>query len=279
MELFDAHNHLQDPALAETWRAIAEQMQAVGIRGAAVNGTGEDDWAAVMDLATRHPGIRPQVGLHPWHVGNRSSQWKESLNEFLGRGAGVGEIGLDRWMLERALPDDSRLAGLRRAPMEEQVTIFREQLALAAVLDRPASIHCLEAWNDLIPILKHDRLPPRGFLLHAFGGPEEQIAWLAARGAYFSFNGNFLSAPQSRRCLAFRRVPKERLLIETDAPAMPMPPEYQRYPLPTPAGAKALNHPANLIATYEALALILEVQAPELAFQTAENFTRLFGTP
>jgi TatD DNase family protein len=257
MELFDAHNHLQDEAIAPQLATLLAQAQSDGLRGAAANGTNQADWPSVARLAAHYAWVRPQFGLHPWHVGNRGPSWKSELEHFLWHGGGIGEVGLDRWMLDRAGPDDLRLAGLRRAPMEEQIAVFREQLMLAIKLDRPVSVHCLEAWNDLIPVIKAGPLPRRGFLLHAYSGPAEQIPWFAERGAYFSFNGVVLANPPTARALAFRRVPADRLLIETDAPAMPMPRQYQRHHLPERSDGRTLNHPANLIGAYEGLAAIL----------------------
>jgi isoleucyl-tRNA synthetase len=69
---------------------------------------------------------------------------------------------IDRWILERARPDDPRLAGLRRASLAEQDEAFRWQLALAAEQGRPASVHCLEAWGALSAALAETPRPPAG---------------------------------------------------------------------------------------------------------------------
>ena len=73
----DAHNHLQDEWLAPHLDKIADQLTALPLHAAVVNGTCEDDWARVSELSRRYTWIIPSFGLHPWDVGNRSPIWLE----------------------------------------------------------------------------------------------------------------------------------------------------------------------------------------------------------
>jgi TatD DNase family protein len=170
--LYDAHNHLQDDWLRPHWERIAADRVAAGIGAMVVNGTCEADWPVVAELARRFPWVRPSYGLHPWDVGNASPAWRDALRRQLDADprAVVGEIGLDRWILERARPDDPRLAGLRRASLAEQEEAFRWQLALAAERGRPASVHCLEAWGALSAALAETPRPSAGFCSTPTGG-------------------------------------------------------------------------------------------------------------
>ena len=103
------------------------------------------------------------------------------------------------------------------------------------------------------------------------------IPALAKLGAYFCFPGYFLHARKERQRIAFRQVPPNRLLIETDAPDQHLPTDKIRFPLVDGAG-KALNHPANLVAVYEGLAGVLGEPAETLASRAEENFLRVFGS-
>jgi len=275
----DAHNHLQDDWLAPHFDKIAAQLTAIGLRTAVVNGTSEDDWARVSKLSLQHSWVLPSFGLHPWDAGNRSPAWLEKLSTTLAAhpGAGVGEIGLDRWILERARPDDPRLTGLRRAPLDEQTEVFNAQLALATRDNRPATIHCLDAWGALWEILRSTTIPARGFLLHAYSGPAEMIRGFAERGAYFSFNGSFLDERHARHRETFKLVPPDRLLVETDAPAMLLPQPWRTYKLPPAPTGQPINHPGNIEAAYAGLASLLGISVETLTIQVAANFTRLFG--
>ena len=277
--LIDAHNHLQDEWLAPHLDAIARSCEDAGVKAMVVNGTSESDWATVAELARRFTWVRPSFGLHPWDCGNASRGWREALGRMLDAtpGAGVGEIGIDRWILDRARPDDARLAGLRRAPLAEQEEAFLWQLELAADRDLPVTIHCIDAWGRLLELLRTARRPARGFLLHAYAGSGELAREFAALGAYFSFNGAYLAERHAARRAVFAQLPHERLLVETDAPAMPLPAELDRYPLPRAENGDRINHPANLTSTYAGLAEVLGVPESELQANVAANFARWFG--
>lgn len=278
--LFDAHNHLQDAWLTPHRTQILADLRHIDLRAAVVNGTAENDWAGVTELARAHAFVRPSYGLHPWNVGNASAAWRDALRQRLDADARavIGEIGLDRWILERARSDDSRLAGLRRAPLAEQMEAFTWQLALAAERNVPVTIHCLDAWGALRETLEAGPRPPRGFLLHAYGGSAELVPVFATLGAYFSFNGYFLGERQAARRAVFATIPLDRLLVETDAPAMPLPADRRAYSLPGLADGNPINHPANIGAVYAGLAEVRGMEIAALAAQVAKNIESLFGT-
>lgn len=278
-KLCDAHNHLQDDWLRAARPQITADLQAERVFAAVVNGTSEADWPDVLRLAREQAFVRPSLGLHPWDVGNAGPGWRDTLRQSLTATpqAAVGEIGLDRWILERARPDDPRLTGLRRAPLSEQVEALRWQLELAAALDRPATLHCLDATGALLEVLRTSPRLGRGFLLHAYSGPAELVPAFAALGAYFSFNGAFFESRHAARREAFRMIPEDRLLAETDAPAMPLPADRRRYVLPDTAEGFTVNHPANISAVYAGLAELRHISVEELAASIERNFARLFG--
>lgn len=294
---FDAHNHLQDEWLAPQREEIVAQLRELPVKGAVVNGTCEEDWEAVMSLASGNPWIVPSLGVHPWQAGNRKEGWRERLAALLEQDprVEVGEIGLDRWMLERARAEDPRLAGLRRAPLREQTEVFNAQLQLAARLERVATIHCIDAWGALWDLLRAEDSPRlgRGFLLHAYAGPQEMLAGFLKLGAFVSFNGYFLNERKARERKLFSEVPLERLLIETDAPAMTPPAEWRKYELPrrqtgamqateqtkAPGTGEGLifNHPANIESVYAGVAALRGMAVEELSGAVEANFERLFG--
>lgn len=277
--LRDAHNHLQDDWLTPHLPAIAAEAERLGIEAMVVNGTAEADWPVVAALAARFAFVRPSYGLHPWDVAGRSPAWLDTLRTRLlaDPRAAIGEIGIDRWILEDARPDTFPPGSPPPAPLPEQIGCFLPQLALAVELDRAASVHCLQAWGQLDELLRAHPLPRRGFLLHAYGGPAEMVPGFSQLGAYFSFNGSFLAEKKTRQRAAFRAVPADRLLVETDAPAMAPPAPWLTHPLPPSPTGKPVNHPANLAATYTGLAQLRGETVEALAGQVAANFARLFG--
>ncbi len=262
--LYDAHNHLQDNRLGADLDAVVAATQESGVAKMVVNGSAEEDWPQVLSLARRYPQVIPSFGLHPWYVKDRSPNWQRELARHLdATPSAVGEVGLDRWIKDYDLP--------------AQEEVFVWQLRLAAARDLPLSIHCLQAWGRMLELLQAGPRPQCGFLLHSYGGPRELVAPLAELGAYFSLPGYFAHERKSRQREAFRAVPADRLLIETDAPDQSLPPERVNHPLPNDSSGKPANHPANLGAIYRFAAELFHEPLEKLAIQVEANFFALFG--
>ncbi|MBS0658025.1 MAG: TatD family hydrolase [Verrucomicrobia bacterium] len=260
--LADAHCHYQDPLLAPLRETFLPALRGDGTR-AVVNGTRESDWADVAALAAAEAWIVPSYGLHPWHLRERSAAWREALRERLQADprAAVGEVGLDRWIEGHDLAD--------------QLEVLREQVTLAVEFERALTIHCVQAWGALREFVESTPLPTRGFLVHAYGGSWEMVQPLADRGAFFSFSTYFLHPRKAAQREVFARLPLDRLLIETDAPALSPPPEANPRPLSGPAG-EPLNDPRNLSVAFEGLAALRPESRVGLAAALEANFKRLF---
>lgn len=259
--MIDCHLHLQDLRLAPELASILRTLREVGVRRLVVNGTHPDDWEAVAALTAEHPEVSASFGLHPWRVGDEGKGWLDELESRLRRDpeSGLGEIGLDRWIQNR--------------DFGKQREVFVAQLELAERLNRPLSIHCLQAWGSLLEILDRAHLP-RGFLLHSYGGPAEMVDEFAARGAYFSLSGYFFRPGKEKKLATFfDAVPEDRLLLESDAPDMAPPPALVRHALSDPG----LNHPANLVALYEAVAARRGISVAALREQIEGRFRAWWG--
>lgn len=263
MKFYDAHNHLQDDRFAGRQNDLLAACAKAGVVRMVVNGACESDWPQVLALARENKIVLPSFGCHPWYLHERTAGWLKNLARSLDIiPSAVGEIGLDRWK-----PD---------LPYIGQEEAFLAQLHIATERNLPASIHCLQAWGRLHELLRDNPRPAHGLVLHSFGGPAEMIPAFAKLGAYFSFPGYFLNERKLRQREAFKKVPPDRLLIETDAPDQLLPAEKTLHPL-TNANGKPLNHPANLPAVYAGLAEFLGEQVESLAARVEENFLRMFG--
>ena len=254
---FDAHLHLQDARLGDS-REVARKMNQVGVDVAVIDATRQADWNEVHKLIAWSmgedvPELLPAYGVHPWHAHTTEEGWLDDLQDYLVThpNASIGEIGLDCWV------DDPSL--------DVQRPVFRAQLELAAHLSKTMSIHCLKAWGPLMEELK-DCPPTAPFLMHSYGGSIEFARQLLDLGAYFSFSGYFLQPWKAGVVEVFKQLPKDRILIETDAPDMAPPEEHISHPLDD-----GVNHPANLPAIGAALAKELGMEPEALAEQTALN--------
>ena len=192
LPLIDTHSHV---------RAVPR-----GLAHCVVVGTSPDDWPRVEALR-REPKITVGFGVHPWYVGDAPSDWAATLERRLLEcpDAIVGEIGLDR--------------GRRGAPWEAQRAAFASQLALAARLRRPVSVHCVRAHGACLDDLRACEPPPPAVALHSFSGAAElarNYARQVATPVYFGFSAS-LSLQSSSFGEAVRAVAADRLLLESDA--------------------------------------------------------------
>tara|TARA_Y100001934_G_scaffold262854_1_gene337814 strand:- start:234 stop:1028 length:795 start_codon:yes stop_codon:yes gene_type:complete len=260
--MIDAHNHLQDLRLRPYLDTILDDCKQAGVQRMVVNGTCEDDWDDVFDLAAKSDLVVPSFGYHPWKLHQRTAKWIDALRRMLDRvPSAVGEIGLDRWM--------------ENHDIELQEEIFVKQLTLATERNLPVSIHCLKAWGKLVEILEREKLPKCGFLIHSYGGAADMIPRFAKLGAYFSLSGYFAHPRKSKHLENFKHVPADRLLLETDAPDMLPPEEWIQNRVPADTGA--LHHPANIGAVYGIAANFLNVPPSKLESQISRNSENLFN--
>lgn len=236
--LFDSHNHLQSEKFGKPVAKLLEEMKAEGISGCVVNATREDDWEKVAGLAREFPDhVFPAYGIHPWFAHTVEEGWEGRLREMLDADprATVGEIGVDGWV-------DS-------PSMKVQREVFVKQVTIAAQTGRVMTVHCLKAWEELFSVM--DEVPewPEKFLMHSFGGSFEIAERLLKKGAYFSFSGYFLHERKRKVLEVFKKLPQDRILLETDAPEMISPEGLVKFPL-----GEGINHPANLAVIAETFA-------------------------
>lgn len=210
----DVHNHLQDPQFAGDFPEVLQRAKTVGVRRFVINGTEPGDWAKTRNIAENYDGIAPCFGLHPWFLGEIGDPAREieSLEFFLDhtkcRDAirpGLGEIGLDFY---RDIPD-----------RELQERVFRTQLRIAKLRELPIMLHTIGAMSAVEPILEQEGPFPL-VLFHGFSGPTDRIGSLVKINGYFSFSAVVLSSRNRRVRAAACAVPSDRILLESDAPAL-----------------------------------------------------------
>ncbi|KAK6232639.1 hypothetical protein SCA6_002712 [Theobroma cacao] len=164
MKLFDVHCHLQDPRILNKAPKLISTALESGVLNFAVNGVSERDWHLVKEMGDKYPSVIPCFGVHPWYVAERSPSWFSTLKEFFETtpAAAVGEIGLDKGSRGREIDfnDQMRLllSLVSLLPFLTlfqifQIEVFRQQLELAKELKKPASVHCVRAFGDLLQIM------------------------------------------------------------------------------------------------------------------------------
>ncbi|MEM9017091.1 MAG: TatD family hydrolase [Verrucomicrobiota bacterium] len=263
--MIDAHLHLQKPPLCKRADQIVGRLRDLGVNKVVANGTSPTDWDEVAKLAERFPEVIPSFGIHPWWTGSAERGWEKELEKWLKYfpQAGVGEVGLDRWMRNPDLP--------------RQRELFLHQVEIARKWKRPLSIHCLRAWGHLAECLDESAYEAP-FLLHSFGGPAELVDRFLEQGAYFSISGYFFRPEKRAKLDVFRFVPDHRILLETDAPDMALPEALEEFPWQG-EGEKSTNDPGNLRAVYEAFAEWAGKSFEEVEKQMERNFEAWYQHP
>lgn len=258
LNMFDTHCHLQDERISARAGDIVAAANRAGVARMLCCGSGPADWDAVARIGASYSnrGVACAYGAHPFYaesVDPGGNDWTDELSRRLAGdpSAAVGEIGLDRAVTPR---DDER-----------QAEIFTLQLKIAEQYKRPVSIHCRKAFGAMMSILKDTGGLKFGGAVHSYSGPPDLIDELVELGCYISFSGSILIPAGKRAIASLKKVPKDKLLIETDSPDI------------LPYGATGpFNEPANLLLILNKVAEILEESPRKIAELTHENGCRLF---
>ncbi len=213
-----------------------------------------EDAARRRELTGMIPDVHYTMGLHPGSSGRED--WEYALNLIreelaTGRYRAVGETGLDWYRMY--------------APRERQLELFRRHLAMADEFSLPVVVHNRSADEDCLALIR-EFSPGRGGVMHCYSSGPEWVTPFLDAGLYISFAGNvtFRNAGELRE--AARRVPEERLLVETDAPFLAPHPHRGR-----------TNHPGYLPVTIAALAEARGVSPEHLAETTSANLRSFLG--
>lgn len=248
MVLFDVHAHLAAPEFSEDLPEVLARARTAGLCGVLTVGETLADAERILDLAARHPLIRPAAGLFPTILDQEAAAAVIAFaRRHADRLAALGEVGLDRWAVRTE--SDWRV----------QEAILGRFVALSNELDLPLNLHSRSAGRHAIALLK--QAGARRVLLHAFDGKAAAALDGAEAGYYFSIPPSVVRSPQKQKLV--RRLPLDCLLLETDSPVLG--------PDPT-----ARNEPANLVVACRAVAELKGISPDQVARATTDNARRLF---
>ena len=253
MPFVDSHCHLDFPGLAENLPDMLAQMRHNDVVGALCVSVNLADFPKVLALVEQHPNIYASVGVHPDYEGVEEPG-VACLVELARhpKVIAIGETGLDYFRL--------------KGDLEWQRARFRNHIRAARECGKPLLIHTREAAADTLRIMKEENAAKVGGVMHCFTETWEVAEAVLAMGFHISFSGivTFRNAAQLKEVA--RRVPLERILIETDAP----------YLAPVPHRGKQ-NQPAYVRHVAEEIAVLRGIDVDEVGRCTTENFLRLFG--
>ena len=250
--LVDSHCHLDLPGLSENLPQILDLMQKNQVGHAVCVGVNLEDFPRVLALAEAHPHILASVGVHP-----ESTDVREPTIEELVKLAqhpkiiAIGETGLDYYWHKDA--------------PEWQRDRFRVHIRAAREAGKPLVIHNRDATSDLLRIMSEERAGDVGGVLHCFTETWEAAQKALDMGFHISISGivTFKNALIIKEVA--RRIPLDRLLVETDAP----------YLAPVPYRGK-MNQPGYVRYVAEEIARLRNCSFEAIAVATTDNFFRLF---
>ena len=248
----DSHCHLDFPELSDDLPRVLDAMRENAVTHALCIGVEMDAWPAVHALATAHANLYASVGVHP----DYADLEEPTVPLLVARSreakvVAIGETGLDYFRLTGDL-------GWQRER-------FRTHIRAAREAGRPLVIHTRAAAADTIAIMREERAGEAGGVMHCFTETWDVAARALELGFHISFSGivTFRNATELKEVA--RRVPLERMLIETDSP----------YLAPVPHRGKR-NQPAWVRHVAEEIARLREVPLEAIARATSDNFFRLF---
>jgi TatD DNase family protein len=214
-----------------------------------------DSYRKAFSLVEAHENLVTAVGCHPHDAKIFEDRGGEDFLRGLAsrpRLVAIGEIGLDYHY--------------NLSPPEVQRDVFRRQIRVARDLSLPVIVHHREAESDLVKVLEEERVSEIGGILHSFTADLKTAERAIDMGFLISFSGilTFKNAAPLRK--AARRLPLDRLLVESDCP----------YLAPVPHRGKR-NEPAFVRDTLRCLAEVKGVPTEEMERVTDTNFRRFFA--
>jgi TatD DNase family protein len=258
MELVDVGANLTHTSFRDDVEEVLARARQAGVRRLIVTGTTVEESRAALDFAERHEGLFATAGVHPHHARDCNAATIDSLRELAAhpRVVAIGECGLD--------------FNRNYSPHPDQEKCFVAQLDLAAKMNKPLFLHSRDAFPRFFQILKDQKkLPPA--LAHCFTGEREELHAYLDLGLYIGITGWICDERRGRHLLELvRDIPRNRLLLETDAPYL-----TPRDLKPQPKARR--NEPAFLPHIAQAVARATGRPVEEIAADTTRNAAAFFG--
>lgn len=251
----DTHCHFDFPPFTGDEEASIQRAAAVGVNKIIIPATEADNFPRVLALAERFPPLYAAVGLHPIVVERHNDESLAQLEAAIAlkpaKLVAVGEIGLD---LYRENPQ-----------FERQQYLLDEQLRLAKRYDLPVILHSRRTHDKLALHLKRHNLPRTG-VVHGFAGSFQQAERFVQLGYKIGVGGTISYPRASKTRDVMAQLPLSSLVLETDAPDMPLN-GYQGQP----------NRPERVAEVFTHLCSLRHESPEEIVTALQENTHALFG--
>lgn len=261
-ELIDIGANLSHESFAQDLPAVLHGAWVKGVRRMVVTGTSIASSHAALQLHIAHPTrLYATAGIHPHHASELDAAGIETLRELLSQPGvvAIGECGLDYYR--------------NFSPREAQIRAFRAQLELAAATRKPVFLHQRDAHEDFVAILREFRAGLTDAVAHCFTGHANELDDYLEAGLSIGITGWICDERRGQHLLPLmRRIPAERLMIESDAPYL-----LPRSLKPRPSTRR--NEPAFLTEVASTIAAARGQDYEEFAKSSTASAVRFFGLP
>jgi len=246
--IIDTHTHLDNIKFINDVDEVIKRAKEAGIGKFIIPAADPADLPRAIELAQKYDDIYFAVGFHPVDI----DKYDEKLiKEFINhpKCVAVGEIGLDyHWVKE---PEKR----------EKQIELFHRQIELAKDYNKPIIVHIRDATEDSVKVI--EKHPDIKGVFHCYNAAEQLLKF--ADRFYYGIGGVITFKNARKLVNVFPKIPKERVIIETDAP----------YLTPHPHRGKR-NEPAFTTLVRDKIAELWNVSAKEAEEITTKNAKRLF---
>ena len=252
--MIDSHCHLDREPLISNLSKVLTRAKDVGLEKLLTICTTSSGYNNILDIVSKDPMIYGTFGIHPHETKNYLIEKDEIVKKVKmnSKIIGVGETGLDFYY--------------NNSDKDTQLKSFQNHIEAAMDLNIPLIIHSRNAENETYDILKKNYQKNLKILMHCFTGSTDFALNLVPLNAYFSASGIITFKKSTELQETFKKIPEDKLLIETDSPFLS--PEPNR-------GKK--NEPSFIKFTAQKLANLRNIEVDKLILLTTNNFNTLFS--
>ena len=253
--MIDSHCHINDELYKNNPAEYVKEAEKAGVFQFLVVGFDGKSSELALEIANKNKSCYAAVGIHPSDAKNAKPDDLEKIKELAKseKAIAIGEIGLDYYWDK----DESVRA--------QQKEFFKEQIKIANELNLPISIHCRDALEDCLQILKENPVK-HGGIMHCYAGSLEMSSEFIKLGFLLGFGGTVTFKNSVRPKEVAKNVPSNSYVLETDAP----------YLTPHPFRGKE-NHSKYLYLVRDQIAELRNISPEQVEKEATNNFKRVFG--
>ena len=251
--MIDSHCHLNHEPLSNNLEKVISRSKSIGIEKLLTICTTKSGYDDILKIVQIDPIIYGTFGIHPHESSNDVLEKKEIIQKFNQNEKiiGIGETGLDFYY--------------NNSKKNDQVESFKKHIEASIDLNVPLIVHSRSAEDETFNIIKNYEKDNLKIIMHCFTGSYEFAEKLFKYNTFFSASGIITFNNSLELQNTFKKIPLERLLIETDSPFL----------TPVPLRGKK-NEPSFIEHTLKKLANLKSVSQEELDVLTSKNFNNLF---